>query len=224
MKNEKPIIIIGAGGHAKVLLDMLLDIDAKVLGFLDNDASLQGTEIFRIPVLGPDEEITHYNPAEIELVNGIGSIGVAILRRKVFDKFKAQGYHFRQVIHPSAVISSRASLGEGVQVMAGAVVNIGTRIEEDAIINTKASVDHDCRIGRHVHIAPGCTLCGGVSVGDETMIGTGSSVIQGISIGQQCLVGAGSNVLSDVPDESKGFGNPMHARGGQGETVSLWMR
>lgn len=207
--NEKSVIIIGAGGHAKVLLDILLDTDAKVLGFLDSDASLRGTEIFGIPVLGMDDEIARYSPLEVELVNGIGSVGVVTLRRKIFDKFKDMGFRFRQVIHPSAIISNRATLGEGVQIMAGAVINIGTCIGDDSIINTKASVDHDCNIGRHVHIAPGCTLCGGVSVGDGTMIGTGSSVIQGISIGKRCLVGAGSNVFHFVPDESKGYGNPM---------------
>ena len=196
--NEKPVIIIGAGGHARVLLDTLLDTNVKVLGFLDNDTSLHGTEIFGIPVLGMDEEVARYNPEDVELVNGIGSVGVVILRRKIFDKFKAIGYHFQRIIHPSSIISTRAALGEGVQVMAGAVINIGARIGDDSIINTKASVDHDCNIGRHVHIAPGCTLCGGVSVGDETMIGTGSCVIQGISVGARCLVRAGSNVWESV--------------------------
>lgn len=207
--NEKPVIIIGAGGHAKVLLDILLDTNAKVLGFLDNDASLHGRKIFDIPVLGMDEDIARYSPAEVELVNGIGSVGVVTLRRKIFDKFKDMGFRFRQVIHPSAIISTRATFGDGVQVMAGAVINIGTHIGDDSIINTKASVDHDCHIGNHVHIAPGCTLCGGVSVGDETMIGTGSSVIQGISIGARCLVRAGSNVFHFVPNEHRGYGNPM---------------
>ena len=210
--REKPVIIIGAGGHGKVLLDALLDMGIQVIGFLDNDAALQGKEIFGIPILGKDEEIVRYQSDEVKLVNGIGSVGVATLRRSVYEKFKAQGFYFRQVIHPFAVISQRAVLEEGVQVMAGAVINIGSRIGEDTIINTRASVDHDCRIGRHVHIAPGCTLSGGVSVGDETLIGTGSSVIQGISIGQRCLIGAGGNVLRDVPDNGKGYGWPFHMR------------
>ena len=167
-----------------------------------------GDSLLGIPILGTDEDIRHYNRKEIELVNGIGSVGVATLRRSVYEKFKAQGFHFRQVIHPSAVISRRAVLEEGVQVMAGAVINIGSRIGEDTIINTRASVDHDCRIGRHVHIAPGVTLSGSVSVGDETLIGTGSSVIQGISIGESSLVGAGSNVINNIPDDCKVYGNP----------------
>ena len=207
--REKPVIIIGAGGHGKVLLDILLDTGIQVIGFLDNDAALRGKEIFGIPILGKDEEIVRYQSDEVKLVNGIGSVGVATLRRSVYEKFKAQGFHFRQVIHPSAVISQRAFLEEGVQVMAGAVINIGSRIEEDTIINTRASVDHDCRIGKHVHIAPGVTLSGGVSVGDETLIGTGSSVIQGVSIEERVLVGAGSNVIGNISDNYKGYGNPI---------------
>ena len=161
-----------------------------------------------IPILGTDKDIRHYNRKKIELVNGIGSVGVATLRRSVYEKFKAQGFHFRQVIHPSAVISRRAVLEEGVQVMAGAVINIGSRIGEDTIINTRSSVDHDCRIGKHVHIAPGVTLSGGVSVGDETLIGTGSSAIQGIRIGEGSLVGAGSVVIHDVSDHVVMYGVP----------------
>lgn len=206
--NKKSVIIIGAGGHGRVLLDALLEQGVGVLGFLDNDIALQCQNIYGIPILGTDEDIRHFNQKEIELVNGIGSIGVAKVRRSVFEKFKEQGYHFRQVIHPSAVVSPRAFLGEGVQVMAGAVVNIGCQIDDDAIINTGASVDHDCQIGKHVHIAPGATLSGGVSVGDETLVGTGSSVIQGISIGAGALVGAGSNVIRNVADGLKVFGNP----------------
>lgn len=207
--DKKGVIIIGAGGHGKVLLDILLERGASVLGFLDNDFSLQSQSIYGIPVLGTDEEIRHFNQREIQLVNGIGSVGVATVRRRVFEKFKKQGYYFRQVIHPSAVISSRASLGEGVQVMAGAVINIGSRIGEDTIINTRASVDHDCMIGKHVHIAPGCTLSGGVAVGDETLVGTGSSIIQAISVGERCLVGAGSNVIRNLSCNCRGFGNPL---------------
>lgn len=208
MTKKKPVILIGAGGHAKVLLDILLDTGVPVLGFLDNDASLQKKKIFGLPVLGTDEEIARYSPEEINLVNGIGSVGVASLRKIIFDKFKAQGFCFRRVLHPFAAVSSRAELGEGVQVMAGAVINIGTRVEDNAIINTRASVDHDCHIGRHVHIAPGCTLSGGVIVGEGTLIGTGSSIIQGISIGKRCFIGAGSNVIRDISDERKGYGNP----------------
>ncbi len=208
--TEKAVIIIGAGGHARVLLDTLLLTDTKVIGFLDNDISLTGERFCGIPVLGTDDDLARYCPDEVDLVNGIGSIGVAAIRKAVFHKLKEKGYFFRQAIHPSAVISPRAYLGEGVQVMAGAVVNIGSRIEDNAIVNTKVSIDHDCYIGKHVHIAPGCTLSGGVSVGDGTLIGTGSSVIQGITIGNNTLIGAGSLVIRDIPSKVKAFGAPAH--------------
>ena len=206
--RTKPVIIIGAGGHGRVLMDILLDIGIQVIGFLDNDATLQGKDFCGVPILGRDEEIVHYQNDKLDLVNGIGSTGVASLRRNIYEKFKAHGFHFRQVIHPSAVISRCAVLDEGVQVMAGAVINIGSRIGENTIINTRASVDHDCRIGKHVHIAPGVTLSGGVMVEAETLVGTGSCVIQGIRIGEGSLVGAGSAVIHDVSNHAMMSGTP----------------
>lgn len=208
--DDKAVIILGAGGHAKVLLDILLSKYVKVIGFLEKDISVAKQKcVYDIPILGDEENIRHYNRETIELVNGIGSVGVGTLRRTVYEKFKRHGYHFRQVIHPSAIVSDRVFLGEGVQVMAGAVINIGCRIEEDAIVNTRVSVDHDCYIGRHVHIAPGSVLSGEVTVGEESLVGVGSSVRQGLVIGRRVLIGAGSNVICNVPDDRVGFGNPL---------------
>ena len=121
----------------------------------------------------------------MELVNGLGSVGNTELRAGIYYKFKKLGYSFCQVIHPTAILAKDCILGEGVQVMAGVVVNTGTRIAADSIINTGAVVDHDCVIGSHVHIAPGATLSGGVHVGDGSHIGTGATVIQGVSIGSR---------------------------------------
>ncbi len=204
--KEKPVILLGAGGHAKVLLDILLEQNKEILGIVEKDGTDKLTDLYGIPVIGNDYDVFKYSPDEIFLVNGIGSVGVATLRRTVYERFKTQGYQFRQVIHPSAIISSRVMLGEGVQVMAGAVVNVGCRIAEDAIINTRASMDHDCYIGAHVHIAPGCVLSGGVSVGDESLVGVGSCVRQEIQIGNQVLIGAGSTVIRNIPDGSIIYG------------------
>ncbi len=212
--NNKAVIIIGAGGHAKVLLDILLGQNIPVLGFLERDTkSCEANHLlYDIPILGTDDDINRYNRTAIDLVNGIGSIGISTVRRKVYERFKKQGYQFRQVIHPSAVISSRTSLEEGVQVMAGAVINIDCQIKEDAIINTRASIDHDCIIGKHAHIAPGSVLSGAVSVGEATLVGVGSCVRQGITIGNQVLIGSGSNVISDIADNIMGYGNPMRQK------------
>ena len=196
--KEKPVILLGAGGHAKVLLDILLDRNAEIIGIAEKDGAVRSPDLYGIPVIGSDSDIAGYSPDEIELVNGIGSIAFTALRQRIFENFKRQGYRFRQVIHPSAVVSRRAELGEGVQVMAGAVVNIGTCVGENSIINTRASADHDCLIGAHVHIAPGVTLSGGVKVGDGSHIGIGAAVVQGVEIGANAIVGAGAAVLNNV--------------------------
>lgn len=194
----KPIILLGAGGHAKVLLDILLGQNAEILGIAEKDGADRPTGLYGIPVIGSDSDVGQYAPDKIVLVNGIGSVGSTALRQKIFEKFKRQGYRFRQVVHPQAMVSRRAELGEGVQVMAGAVVNIGTRIRENSIINTNASVDHDCEIGAHVHIAPGVTLSGGVTVGDGSHIGTGAAVVQGITVGHHSFVEAGGIVMRNI--------------------------
>lgn len=206
--QSKPVILLGAGGHAKVLLDILLEQNAEIVGIAEKGGVERPTDLFGVPIIGSDSDVERYSPREIELVNGIGSIGSTALRKRVYEKFKVLGYRFRQVIHPGAVVSRRTELGEGVQIMAGAVVNIGTRIGEDAIINTNASVDHDCLIGAHVHIAPGVTLSGGVKVGEGSHIGTGASVVQGKEISVNVIVGAGAVVVNNIKAEKIVCGIP----------------
>ena len=161
-----------------------------------------------IPVLIGDEEVRRYSPEKISLVNGIGSVGDTRLRRDIFLKFKSWGYSFLSVLHPSAVISDWASMGEGVQVLAGAVLGPGSIAGDNVIINTRSAVDHDCRLGNHVHIAPGAVLSGMVMVGDGSHIGTGAVVKQGISIGKNSVIGAGSVVVRDIGDGVVAYGCP----------------
>lgn len=194
-----PIIILGAGGHAKVLIDALLATYAVIAGIVDPDLTLTGSKILGVPVLGGDEVIGEFPPSEVHLVNGLGSIGIPVKRQQLFEKLKGLGYGFATVVHPSAVIASDVVLGEGTQVMAGAIIQAGCRVGINCIINTRASVDHDCIIGDHVHIAPGVTISGGVTVGTCSHIATAATVIQGVSIGEKSLVGAGALVLKDVP-------------------------
>ena len=203
----KPVIIIGAGGHAKVLLDCLRLQGVNVLGALEKFPSL-GDEAAELPIIGDDSAIHAYSCGAVELVNGIGSVGDTGLRTGIYNKFKNLGYSFRQVIHPAATVAKNCILGEGVQIMAGAVVNTGTIIGTDSIVNTGAIVDHECSIGCHVHIAPGVTLSGGVQMGDCCHIGTGATIIQGITVGEKALVGAGAVVIRDVVAGTKVLGIP----------------
>lgn len=207
-RKDKAILVIGAGRHAGVLLDILLDQETTVAGILDKDRENVGCRVLGVPVIGTDDDIDQYPPEEYELVNAIGSSRSTAIRRMVYENYKRKGYRFHSAIHPRACISRRAVLGEGVQVMAGAVINVGAVIGEDAIINTRASIDHDCRIGAHVHIAPGCVLSGNVTVGDGTHIGTGSAVIQQVTIGSDTLIGAGSAVVKDIPSHVTAYGVP----------------
>lgn len=207
MKHH-PVIIIGSGGHSKVLIDVLLLNKVNILGIAYADLSQRGKSLLGISVIGDDDAVFKYEPSKIHLVNGIGSVGLPIKRKRVFDKFKDKGFTFTSVIHPSAVIASDIKICEGAQIMAGAIIQPGSRIGLDTIVNTKASVDHDCIIGDHVHIAPGVTISGGVRVGNGVHIGTGAIVIQGINIADGSLVGAGSLVLKDVPNNTKVKGVP----------------
>ena len=204
---NKPIIIIGAGDHARVLLDILLEQGEKVIGLTDKNIS-KGRNIYGVPVIGDDDSILQYKTEEIELVNGIGSIKSLDLRIKIYKTYKEKGYSFASVIHNSAIISKRAKLEEGVQILPGVIINTEAYIGANSIINTKTSIDHGCIIGKHVHIAPGCTLSGCVTIGEGSHMGTGSSIIQGVKIGENALVGAGSVVIDSFGAEVKICGVP----------------
>lgn len=207
---RKPLIIIGAGEHTTVLLDILLTQKRNVVALTSINEDRK--ELFGIPIIKDEDVFNKYKSNEVLLINGIGSVGSTKTREKIFLMFKQKGFIFDTVIHQSSIVSKRAIIGEGVQILAGAIVNTGAIIKDNTIINTKVSVDHDCIIGSHVHIAPGCTLSGCISIGNGTHIGTGSCIIQGISIGQNTLIGAGSVVINDIASNSKAFGNPAKVR------------
>lgn len=203
-----PVIVLGAGGHTKVLLDTLRACSVAVIGITDSDPAKTGTAVLGVKILGTDNALQEFPPSAVALVNGIGSVGQTETRRALFEKFKRLGYAFASVIHPAAIVAPSARLGEGVQVMAGGIVQPDCAIGKDSIINTGASIDHDCRIGAHVHIAPGVTLSGGVEVGDNVLIGAGSTVKLGVCIGAHSVIGAGAVVIKDVPPRTKVAGVP----------------
>lgn len=203
-----PLLVLGAGGHAKVLIDALLANSEVIAGVIDLNPLLTGTSLLGVPVLGVDEVVDEYPRDEILLVNGIGSVDLPEKRKRVFERYKKMGYIFASVIHPSAVVAVDVELGEGVQILAGAVIQTGCHIGDNVIINTRASLDHDSCIGDHSHIAPGVTISGNVQVGKGVHLGTGSTVIQGISIGNDCLIAAGAVVIAKLATGSKARGVP----------------
>jgi len=208
----RPVIVIGAGGHGRVLIDALKLLNIEILGISDNDPTLEKKTIAGVPVIFGDQELQRHSPKDVYLVNGLGGVKDTSLRRNIYGKFKGLGFTFRQVIHPAAIISPDLFLAEGVQVMAGAVLQAGTHINENSLINTKASVDHDCLIGSHVHIAPGVTVCGNVTIEEGVHVGSGATIIQGVTIGAHSLIGAAALVRKNIPPGSKVFGVPGRIR------------
>ena len=203
-----PIIVLGAGGHARVLIDALHGRAAVIQGIAEADRSRHGQTMLDIPIIGDDEEVLAFAQDSVRLVNGVGTVRVSQLRRQLYDRFRSRGYRFAAVVHVSAVVAPDVVLAEGAQIMAGAVLQTGCRIGENAIINTRAAVDHDCVIGKHVHVSPGATLCGNVTVGEGSHIGAGATVIQGIRIGRNSMVAAGAVVIRDIPDNVTVAGVP----------------
>ena len=202
------IIIIGAGGHAKVVAELLrLSGKYEIIGFLDS--ALVGKKIGGFPVLGGDELLPRLLADGVSLAFiGVGGTGDNLPRMKIFERVSALGFTFANAIHPSVIISDSAHLGQGIAVMARAVINPDAEIGDNVIINTGAIVEHDCKIGAHVHVSPGVVLCGGVRVGVAAHIGAGATIRQNIIIGERAVVGAGAVVVKDVPADSVVAGVP----------------
>jgi sugar O-acyltransferase (sialic acid O-acetyltransferase NeuD family) len=195
---SKPVIILGAGGHASVLIDALQQTGTEIMGITDPDETLWGQELMGIEILGDDTKILDIHPDRVELVNGLGSIKSTSARQNLFETWHNKGYSFASVIHPKAVLASSTKLAEGVQVLAGAIINPNTSIGANTIVNTGAILEHDCIIGNHVHIAPGVRMAGKVRVGDGAHIGIGCTILQNLSVGDGCVVGAGAVVLHSI--------------------------
>jgi UDP-perosamine 4-acetyltransferase len=201
----RSLVVIGGGGHAKVLIEALLSLGVSVSGYTDLE---KGDPIQGVCYWGTDDQILRHNADKIQLVNGVGMVKSSQRRADIFRRFKQLGYSFATVIHNSAVIARGVELGEGVQIMAGAIVQPGCNIGANSIINTRAAVDHDAHIGENVHIAPGATLSGGVVVEDGAHVGTGATIIQNIRIGANSTVGAGAVVIKNIPPNVTVIGVP----------------
>ncbi|MFJ5790451.1 acetyltransferase [Lysinibacillus sp. NPDC093197] len=202
---NKPIIMIGNGGHASILTEILLAQKETIIGFT---APTLEENAFGLSYLGSDAVIEGYSPSDIELVLAIGTIKPSPLREKIFNMFTQNKYHFKSVIHPSAIIAPSVQLGQGVQIMAGTIIQTNTKVADNSIINTGALIDHDCQIDSHIHIAPGTKISGSVHIEKGTHVGTGATIIQGIHIGSNCLIGAGAVVTNNIANGIKAVGVP----------------
>lgn len=201
------VLILGAGGHGRLIQDILrLDPAINLAGFLDPDVKLHGRTVNGVPVLGGDDLLPDLRRDGVE--GAIVGLGDNHLRAVLFEKLSDMGFTLIPAIHPAAVIGSHVELGRGVVVMARAVVNVNARLGNDVVVNTGATIDHDDVLEDHSQVWPGANLAGNVTVGQYSYVGTGAAVVPGIKIGRNSLVGAGAAVVRDVPDDVVVVGVP----------------
>lgn len=201
MKN---LIIIGAGAHCKVVLDIISEnLEYQVVGLIDND---QKKELLGIPVIGNDNDLLKFHEAGVDYA--FVAIGNNSIREYIIEKIEKIGYKIPVIVSSFSIISKHASIGKGTVVMPGAVINVNAVIGEGCIINTNASVDHDCKVGDYVHIAPGCAISGCTSIGKGSFLGTGSCVIDNIHIGNNVMLGAGAVAIKNIADNCVAVGVP----------------
>lgn len=205
----QPLIVIAAGGHAKVLIDALRRTGVTPVACVDADPRRVGDRLLGVPVVGDDDWLRHsHAPGSVLLINGVGGIGDTTVRQRVFERFSTWGYNFATVVDPSAIIAQDVELGEGTQILAGAILQPGTRLGHNSIVNTRAAIDHDGCVGAHCHIAPGAILSGAVTIADNVHVGTGAAVVQGVRIATRAIVGAGAVVIRDIGEGEVVVGNP----------------
>lgn len=209
-----PVVGFGAGGHAKVVLEIIRSMqEYEVVGLLEAQQSLWGTKVLGVEVLGDDSLLNELKERGIRhAFIGLGTVGDARPRRQLYEKVSEAGFDIVSAIHAAAIVSASATIGLGPTIMAGAVINAGALIGNNVIVNTGAIVEHDCLIGDHTHIATGARLAGGVHVGPGAHIGLGALVRQEIRIGAGAIVGAGAVVVKDVPEGTTVIGVPAKIR------------
>jgi sugar O-acyltransferase (sialic acid O-acetyltransferase NeuD family) len=193
----KAVILYGGGGHARVVLDCLQSEGTAIAGILDDNPALR--IVAGIPV------IHGYQPDWFPALPFVLAVGDNAMRRRLAQLVQ---HPFTKAIHDSSIVSPFAQVNEGTVIFHRAVIQTGTVVGQHVILNTASVVDHDCILANFVHVAPSATLCGGVSIGEGTLIGAGATVVPGVSVGKWCVIGAGAVVTRSIPDFSMAVGVP----------------
>ncbi len=205
------VVIIGAGGHAQVIADILLqarerDSDLEPIGYLDDNAELRNKNLVGLPVLGTITELAQV--AHEAVIVGIGNNA---MRKNIFQKLLHSGERCARAIHPTAIVAPSAKIGEGTVVCANAVIGVNAVVGADVILNTSCTVDHDNVIEDHAHLSVGVHLGGGTTtIGEGALVGIGATVMPGIQIGAWSIVGAAALAQHNVPDGVTVVGVPAH--------------
>lgn len=200
-------ILLGGGGHGRVLVDALRACRSPIDGVLDErvatDIRVQG-----VPRLGNDDWLLSQSADAVILINGVGANPFIGPRQGLFDRWRSAGYSFLRVIHPSAMVSPDCSLGEGLQALALSVIQPGAVIGDNVVLNTGAVIEHDVRVDSHAFIGPGVIVCGDAQIGRGAFVGAGAVILPGVKIGNNVIVAAGATVIEPVPDGAVVLGNP----------------
>jgi sugar O-acyltransferase (sialic acid O-acetyltransferase NeuD family) len=183
------LLVVGAGGHAKVVIDAARAAGLEIAGVVGEPRGR--TDLLGVPIVK--------SAVGLDADTFIIAVGDNRARAQLFAEYLAAGLHPAVVVHPSAVIADGVEIGGGTLVAAGVVVNVDARVGENAILNTSCTIDHDCLVGDHAHIGPTSGLCGGVAIGTGALVGVGCSITPTRSVGEWAVVGAGSVVVRDLP-------------------------
>jgi sugar O-acyltransferase (sialic acid O-acetyltransferase NeuD family) len=210
--QRTPVVVIGGGGHGKVLISVLRKLGHTFVGYTDSQS---GDTILGVPYLGNDDILRELAKRERrpQVAIGVGKIDTSDFRSRLASQVQVLGYRLPTIVSPQATVNEEVDLEEGTAVFDGAVVNSGTVIGRLCIINTNSVVEHDCRLGENVHVAPGAIVSGGTTIGSHCLIGAGSTLIQGITVSAGCLIGAGSTVIGDLTVSGTYAGNPARRIG-----------
>jgi sugar O-acyltransferase (sialic acid O-acetyltransferase NeuD family) len=213
--GNKRVLVWGAGGHGKVVIDALMASgEWKVAGVIDDDEGKKGTEVLGVKVFSLQGGVT-----EVAKRLDCGRVAAAIadnyVRFKIFEQIRRCGLLPLQVIHPSSHVSRFVKMGEGVTILAGATVNPGTTMEDNVCVNTSASVDHDDYLEMSCHIFPNATITGGVRIKQFVHVGSGAVIAPNLTLERYSYVGAGAVVLANVPEGAVAFGVPAKVTGEQ---------
>jgi sugar O-acyltransferase (sialic acid O-acetyltransferase NeuD family) len=204
MKKDD-LIIIGSGGHARVVIDTAEQSGFNILGIIDINYKNNDEKIIGYNIIGNFTALSKFLPNKTSIIIALGD---SKLRSKFFYNCLEQGYNLPSIIHPTSIISKHVKIGKSVFINAGVIINSEVDIGDNSIINTGAIIDHECNIGKHCHIGPGVKVAGRVRIGEHTFVGIGSTIIDKITIGNNVMIGAGSVIIRDIESDSTVVGIP----------------
>jgi UDP-perosamine 4-acetyltransferase len=208
----KKIIIVGAGGSTKVILDLFQKERwlVKIAGILDDDSRKTGTRFHGVPIVGVTDDLEKFKRRFDEVLIGVGAVKDTVGRNRLFENITKRGFKLFCFVSKQSLIAPTAKLGAGCILMPSVVVNASVICEDNVFLNTGTIVEHDCRVGRSSFLSPGCVISGATKIGRNTFLGSGTISCGSLKIGDHVTIGAGSVIVRNIPDGVICYGNPAH--------------